>query len=187
MINFSANSEELIIDFSSDIDSIFTDDIPKFLYFQNEDLPIYVKNFNDILNFNKSIFIDLDDFYKLPSNIESIKLELSFNIAELSYKINDKLFSAYSYFIQSDNNENKSCSLIVPGSGINQSTEIFESNATNYHYGLKDILKKDNIYIYVKPNEDFYSVIGPNKKKLSYDLITNYHISYNGSYSASYL
>ena len=55
------------------------------------------------------------------------------------------------------------CLLIIPGV-INQSTEIFKKSKDNYHYGILNNFDDYNKYIYIKPNEDFNALVGPNKK-----------------------
>ena len=52
----------------------------------------------------------------------------------------------------------KQASLIIPGSGLNQSLGIATGDKNNYHYGVLQALSaggKDNIYTFIKPNEDF--------------------------------
>ena len=55
------------------------------------------------------------------------------NIYKISYEISNNSYDSYAYYLESKKNSNY-CLLIIPGSGINQSTEIFKKSKDNYHY-----------------------------------------------------
>lgn len=84
---------------------------------------------------------------------------------------------------------NDAVSLIIPGSGFNQSLWIATGDETNYHHGILDALnpKVWQIYTLIKPNEDFLAWHDGNGKKLSGDFIWNYHLNREGSYYLGYL
>lgn len=84
---------------------------------------------------------------------------------------------------------NNSASLIIPGSGLNQSLGIATGDKANYHHGILDALNAGGgeIFTLIKPNEDFLAWHDGNGKKLSGDFIWNWHLNREGSYSVSYL
>lgn len=169
-----------------DINTIFNDEIIEFIFFPNNEYLNTAENFNEILKFNKSFFVSNQSFYSLPNNLKLQDYSDMNNIYKISYEISNNSYDSYAYYLESKKNSNY-CLLIIPGSGINQSTEIFKKSKDNYHYGILNNFDDYNKYIYIKPNEDFNALVGPNKKKLSYDFITNFHLLNGGSYSTSYL
>lgn len=80
-------------------------------------------------------------------------------------------------------------SLVIPGSGVNQSLSIANKESANYHYGIMSALnlRGNVVYTLIKPNEDFLAWHDGRGKKLNGDVIYNWHLNRNGSYSASYL
>ena len=80
-------------------------------------------------------------------------------------------------------------SLIIPGSGFNQSLGIAAGDNTNYHHGILDALSVsgEDIFTLIKPNEDFLAWHDGYGGKLSGDFIWNWHLNRGGSYSVSYL
>jgi hypothetical protein len=81
-------------------------------------------------------------------------------------------------------------SLIIPGSGLNQSHGIATGSLENYHYGILNALNAGGggeIFPLIKPNKDFLAWHDGNGKKLGGDFIWNWHLNRGGSYSVSYL
>jgi hypothetical protein len=77
--------------------------------------------------------------------------------------------------------------MVIPGSGHNQSTEIFSRNHTNYQSNVVDAFYgRADIYVYVKPNEDFLAIHN-GKSKIDEDIFVRYLLNKGGSYSAKYL
>ncbi len=79
--------------------------------------------------------------------------------------------------------------LIVPGSGVNQSLPIASGDPENYHYGILPALIPINgrVFTLIKPNEDLLALHDGHGKKLHGNFIWNWHLNRDGSYSVSYL
>ena len=87
-------------------------------------------------------------------------------------------------------NGKNAASLIIPGSGLNQSLGIATGDKANYHHGILDALNAGggkSTYTLIKPNEDFRAWHDGNGKKLNGNFIWNWHLNREGSYSVSYL
>jgi predicted esterase len=81
----------------------------------------------------------------------------------------------------------KCAALIIPGSGVNQSTGIYKRDADNYHHDIAGAVGKHcDVFVYVKPNEDFLAIHN-GRKKFGFESIINYLINNGGSYSSLYL
>lgn len=78
--------------------------------------------------------------------------------------------------------------LLIPGTGHNQSTAIYDNESDNYHYGARKIADAygDSYFVFVKPNEDFLAW-HDGTRKLGVNAYVNWHINNGGSYSYSYL
>jgi hypothetical protein len=79
--------------------------------------------------------------------------------------------------------------LIIPGSGLNQSSAIYSGDSYNYQFGILKAIEqlKGDVYVFVKPNEDFLAYHDRYGKKISAKALVNYQLNLNSSYSASYL
>ncbi len=82
-----------------------------------------------------------------------------------------------------------SASLVIPGSGLNQSLNIAAGNPANYHYGILNALAEEEgqVYILIKPNEDFLAWHDGKNKMVNLNFIVQYHLNKGGSYSVSHL
>lgn len=142
---------------------------------------------------NKSLLFSYNDFFNAYDKLKITSDELIFLddgktvVKKLDYDLHGKSNKAYSYKITGAENNNIAV-LIIPGSGSNQSSEIYSNNPDNYHYGLTDLLKKRgyDIYIYIKPNHDILAWHNQNQK-VTESFFVNWHLNHGSSYSASYL
>ena len=84
---------------------------------------------------------------------------------------------------------NNPASLIVPGSGLNQSLGIATGDKANYHHGILGALNAGGgeIFTLIKPNEDFLAWHDGNDRKIGNDFIVSWHLNREGSCSVSYL
>ena len=146
-------------------------------------------SYDDIFNFNREFFMKVD-----KENITNINLEILSQlelfedtilpVTQIEFKFQNNKYKSFSY--GKIKRRNKAI-LIIPGSGTNQSSKIFLNDKNNYHHGLKSELEKDfDIFVFIKPNEDFLSLHN-GKNKINYDYIFNWHINNGGSYSYSYI
>lgn len=95
--------------------------------------------------------------------------------------------SGWAYSSATSSARNKAV-LIIPGSGMNESSKIFRNDPRDYHGDIAQLAAGSgaDVYVLVKPNEDFLA-IHDGKKKLSYNFITNHLINSGRSYSGQYL
>lgn len=79
-------------------------------------------------------------------------------------------------------------SLIIPGTGHNQSIAIYADDQSNYHYGALQIAQVYGraSFVLVKPNEDFLAW-HDGKHKLGMNFYVNWYLNNGGSYSYSYI
>lgn len=77
--------------------------------------------------------------------------------------------------------------VIVPGSGPNQSSEIFAGRPENYHGAIVPAIRDVcDPYVFVKPNEDFVAIHN-GVRKLNYTAIVASLLNRGSSYSAHYI
>lgn len=97
-----------------------------------------------------------------------------------------KKSSAFSYLIKGSK-PNKAI-FVIPGSGLNQSTEILTNNKNNYHYPINTMLKQLDYdsYIFIKPNEDILAFHN-SQFKINESFFVNYLLNKGYSYSAHYI
>lgn len=83
---------------------------------------------------------------------------------------------------------NRSAALVIPGSGINQSSAIVDADASNHHYGILAALGDVNdVFIYIKPNEDYLAFHDGTGKKANVYSTVNWHLNRGGSLSTAYI
>ena len=77
--------------------------------------------------------------------------------------------------------------LIIPGSGLNESSKIAYGDTDDYHGDIAALARTcGEVFVLVKPNEDFLA-IHDGTRKLDYIFITNHLLNRGLSYSAQYL
>ena len=123
---------------------------------------------------------------------QNIKIELSKidrNFIGICYSYRGSTDTVFAYFKKSLNKSNDSSGfIIIPGSGINQSSEIYYDNniKSNYQNNIDDMcLPYGDVFILVKPNEDFLAIHN-GEKKIGEASFVNYLINKGSSYSGYY-
>lgn len=106
------------------------------------------------------------------------------------YRLADTEYETFAYgSLPGECPSGKWATLVIPGSGLNQSLGITTCDLENYHKGLLESLAplQASVYTLIKPNEDLLAWHDGNGKKLCGNFIWNWHLNRGGSYSASYL
>lgn len=104
----------------------------------------------------------------------------------VSYELGGRSYTAHAYAPASPASR-RCAAVIIPGSGQNQSSEIFAGRAENYHGAIVPAIDDLCVpFVFVKPNEDFIAIHN-GAKKLSYTAIAAYLLNRGGSYSAHYI
>ncbi|MFC6999329.1 T9SS type A sorting domain-containing protein [Rufibacter roseus] len=134
----------------------------------------------------KSFYIPAESFYDAYDSLKLVNhAQVNGNIFKLTYSLAGKEYDSYSLTKYSEEAKSSTAILIIPGSGDNQATEIF--NGEGYHRDIVEQVKEfGDVFITVKPNDDFLAIHN-GWSKLNYAFLTHYLINMNGSYSASYL
>ena len=145
---------------------------------------------------NKRIFMLREGFdmaYNTLQVTNTTQLQLnrgSTPVVQVSFTYQERDYDAYAYGTLPDRCEGKgNASLIIPGSGFNQSEGIFSHDRENYHFGIQTALqtRKGDVFIFIKPNEGILAWHDGQGNKLNGDFIWNWHLNREGSYSVSYL
>ena len=148
-----------------------------------------VKNIKE-LNYRINRFIiDIDSIEFAYQNIKLTSSKVEKNFIGISYTYKGSTDTVYAYLKKSLKMPNDSTgTLIIPGSGINQSSKIFYNNntKTNYQSNVDDIFQLyGDVFILVKPNEDFLAIHN-GEKKIGESSFVNYLINRGSSYSGYY-
>jgi hypothetical protein len=105
----------------------------------------------------------------------------------VDYGLDGRALTAHAYFRPSGKGEERCAALVIPGSGNNQSTAILKRDPDNYHHDITFAVDRlCDMYIYVKPNEDFLA-IHDMRAKLRNEYLIGHLINSGGSYSTLYL
>lgn len=155
-----------------------------------------ISSTKEVLSFNSSIFTPQQGF---ETAYEKIKISDAQQVSRKNgrgpvIKINfaylDKTYEAFAYgTLPKICEKNSTSALVIPGSGLNQSLEIFQEDNSNYHRGIARVFRErnTNLYVLIKPNEDFRAWHNGEGRKIDGSFIWNWHLNRFGSYSVSYL
>lgn len=129
-----------------------------------------------------------DELVTLDHSYESLgDLGNTFNVFSVTYEIGEAQIAAYAYFREAQDESSTNAALIIPGSGINQSSAIYLNDPENYHYNIAELVGRHwDTYVYVKPNEDLLAIHN-GTAKLNQEYIVRPHLNSGGSYSCRYL
>ena len=145
---------------------------------------------------NVTAFVETEGFENAFDQIEVVgteQLELppgSLPVVRVTYSYRQEIREAFSYGDMPHLCDGRLGSLVIPGSGDNQSSAIFTGDPENYHSGILDAVSgesPDYRFIFIKPNHDFLAWHNGEGKKLHGDYVFTWHLNRGGSYSASYL
>ncbi|NKB23684.1 MAG: hypothetical protein GKR87_04775 [Kiritimatiellae bacterium] len=151
-----------------------------------------ITSLDGIYEINASLMLNLENFSNAYSSLELLdasQLVLdkgNTKVFKVDYKLADTGYKAYAYFTEKVPMAKKAA-LIIPGSGLNQSSSIYRNEPTNYHFGIHEALGDAyDIYVLIKPNEDC-SAFHNGRKKLNKNFVINWLLDYGASYSAHYI
>jgi len=187
---FSNNSSSSPPGFRNDreiLDIAFTDPL------NESDNPLFqeTNSIDSIHEKLESLYVpveNFDHFYEDITITSSSTQQTTPNtwIHSIKYNLAGKEYSAYAYFRKNES-KNENGFLLIPGSGLNQSSAIYHRDRTNYQHGILDLLGQyGEVFVLVKPNEDFLAIHN-GRNKLNYNFIINHLLNRGGSYSALYI
>jgi len=159
-----------------------------------------ITSVDDLYQMNMSILMNRNGFSKAYKELklfgfEQIEVEdKSLPIIKIKFKYQNKLFNTYLYGLlkKSCNNPNNTLgALIIPPTGNNESSKIYKKNKyNNLSYGIFDalnIIDKNDIFVFIKPNRDSRSWHNGSFKKINANFIYHWQYHMGGSYSLSYI
>jgi len=132
------------------------------------------------------IFLPLEDFETAYENLSVDSWESDVDqTTTITYDLAGRSYQSWAYTKSTGSTR---AALIIPGSGVNQSSAIFRRDPANYHYDIAGITEAEgwDTYVYIKPNEDCLAIhngVG----KLCNNCLMPRLIKDGGSYSARYL
>jgi hypothetical protein len=147
-------------------------------------------------DYNQSIFMKVDSLNKAYDEIqiqghEFINLKSrNWKVLKVNFHYQKKDFSAFCYMRNNLILKNlNTYAFIIPGSGLNQSYQIYTGQGYSYQGSILPIFDSivNNVLIFIKPNEAFLAWHDGKGKKLNQESIVNWHLNRGGSYSYSYL
>lgn len=130
-----------------------------------------------------------NDFYNCYDSLEVSKFDwLKDSLVSIDVNYKAKRAKGYAYFKPATSDINTAI-FIVPGSGLNQSGEIYR-NTNNFHnqpVPVSEVYRdQGDVFIYIKPNEDILSIHNNGMKLNAYAIYP--HLLLSGRpYSANYL
>jgi hypothetical protein len=148
-----------------------------------------VKNSNELNYRIDKLIVDIDSIEFAYENIKLESSKIERNFIGISYNYKGSTDTVFAYFKKSLKKSNDSTGfLVIPGSGINQSSEIYNYNniENNYQSNIDDICQLyGDVFILVKPNQDFLAIHN-GEKKIGEASFVNYLINKGSSYSGYY-
>lgn len=129
------------------------------------------------------------DAYDHLDVIDAVFLDLNqgaTQVLKITYELAGNQYEAYAYAVDASKSGD-GAALVIPGSGLNQSSAIYKNDPSNYHFGILEALGPSlEKFIFIKPNEDCLA-FHDDESKLNYDFIVNWLLDQGASYSAHYI
>lgn len=153
----------------------------------SEDLIYRTTTSRKELRNNVNRFLNHPKISNIYDNVVFNKVTYKGNTLKLNYSIDGKIDSLYSYF--KINEEFNNASLIIPGSGINQSSAIYYKKSVfdNYQCNIDDMLSRfGSVFVYIKPNEDILAIHN-GTLKIDENSYVNYLLNNGYSFSEYYI
>lgn len=157
----------------------------------------HATNPEDVRALNLKHFVEVTGFEEAFSTLDVMFSEQytpatsNLPVVRLHYSYRGETREAFLYGVMPMNCEGTNLgSLIIPGTGDNQSSGIWSEEKSNYHFGIREALPRsseNHQYVLIKPNHDFLAWHDGKGRKLAGDYYFAWHLNRGGSYSASYL
>jgi hypothetical protein len=164
----------------------FTDEL-----IQDEQVHAPVISLVDIYESNKLLILPVENFYDAYNRLKIIDAAYqpldhgATKLLKVTYALASRKYDAYAYTMQADH-LSQQATLIIPGSGLNQSSAIYKGDRTNYHYGIIEAFGSFDKFVLIKPNEDCLAIHN-GKAKLNAQFYINWLLNQGASYSAVYI
>jgi len=131
--------------------------------------------------------ISTSDLFTSYASMSIVNDTLIDTIFRVDFQLNSKMYESYSYFVPGLVSADSVAFMIIPGSGYNQSTQIYNNNLADYHGDIAArVSKYGDTYIFTKPIYDFLGIHW-NGKLLTHEAFTAHLINNGYSWGAYYL
>jgi len=151
-----------------------------------------ITSLNRIYEANRSMMLPVERFFDAYDHLEVIDaagLVLDRGatyVLQVIYELGGTQYDAYAYAANTPES-GYVAALIIPGSGLNQSSAIYKNDSSNYQFGIVEALGPCvDKFVLIKPNEDCLA-FHDGKAKLSQGFFINWLLNMGGSYSAQYI
>jgi hypothetical protein len=165
----------------------FTDPLIK-----GEQIRPRITSLDGIHEANRSLLLPVERFFEAYDHLEvkdATHLVLdqgATHVLKVTYDLAGTRYDAYAYAVHASK-PSYSAALIIPGSGFNQSSAIYNNDPSNYHFGIMEALGASVAkFVLIKPNEDCLA-FHDGKAKINQDFSTNWLLARGASYSAHYI
>lgn len=150
-----------------------------------------VSNLEQLQVATARIFMPYETIFDAYKNITNVQIAGSKeHVARINYTIKNQVtYDAYTYVAKSlVEAEVDTAYLIIPGSGVNEASKIFYGDDADYHCCLRNKIDKNaDVYVYVKPNNDFLAIHHQGKVLNGKVALFPQLLMMGGSYSTRYL
>ena len=134
----------------------------------------------------RSLEIDPALYYTAYADLKTTLTTMTQSRFDVEYAL-DGPRHAHAYYSKTTQGTRDCAALIIPGTGLNQSTSIVMRDPDNYHGGIHELVTQHcDTFVLVKPNEDFLA-IHDGQQKLGPNFVYAHLLNRGSSYSANYL
>lgn len=151
-----------------------------------------ITSLDGIYEANRSLMLPADQFFEAYDHLKTIaaaRLDLDYGatqVLNVSYELAGTQYDAYAYAVDGPRSS-QAAALIIPGSGLNQSSAIYRNDPANYQFGIIEALGPSlEKFVLIKPNEDCLA-FHDGRSKLNEKFVVNWLINRGASYSADYI
>lgn len=151
-----------------------------------------IASLDGIRHANASMALLVDTFFEAYDRlhiVDASRLTLdggATHVLKVTYELAANEYSAYAYDVDPAQSH-RAAALVIPGTGLNQSSAIYSGDHSNYQYGILNALKpRIDRFIFIKPNEDCIAFHN-GSAKLNQGFYINWLLNRGGSYSAYYI
>jgi len=135
-----------------------------------------------------SMLLPVDRFYGAYDSLEVVRSgERTLGdarVLEVGYRLAGREYGGYAYI---RNAAGRMAVLVIPGTGLNQSSAIYRDDHSNYQADIVEAFGPDTaVFIFIKPNEDCLA-LHSGGRKLNQGFFLNWLLNAGGSYSAHYI
>jgi hypothetical protein len=141
---------------------------------------------------NASMLLPSDQFYDAYAQLQLVDAAPlaidrgATRLLKVTYTLAGRRYDAYAYAVNTQDSA-RAAALVIPGTGLNQSSAIHRNEGANYQSGVTAALGSSvATFVLIKPNEDCLA-FHDGRRKLNQGFFINWLLNAGGSYSAHYI